>query len=167
MNKTSLFLAIATVALGSTWLFANQETELSPEQAKELAIEAYIYGYPLVSMDITKQVMSQTRAPIGQFANSRTFPTTDYKEVTAPNVDTLYSTAWLDLAKEPWVLHVPNEDGRYYLMPMLDGWTDVFADPGTRTTGTKTADFVITGPNWAGKLPDGLKTELKITLTMD
>ncbi len=157
MNKTSLFLAIATVAIGSTWLFANQEANISPEQAKELAIEAYIYGYPLVSMDMTKQVMSQTRSPVGQFANSRTFPTTDYKEVTAPNVDTLYSTAWLDLSKEPWILHVPNEDGRYYLMPMLDGWTDVFADPGTRTTGTKTADFVITGPNWTGSLPAGLK----------
>jgi len=157
MNKASLFLAIATVAIGSTWLFANQEAELTPEQAKELAIEAYIYGYPLVSMDMTMQVMSQTKAPVGQFANSRTFPATDYKEVTAPNLDTLYSTAWLDLAKEPWVLHVPNEDGRYYLMPMLDGWTDVFADPGTQTTGTETADFVITGPNWAGKLPDGLK----------
>jgi hypothetical protein len=81
--------------------------------------------------------------------------------VTAPNADTLYSTAWIDIGKEPYILHVPDEHGRFYLMPMLDGWTNVFADPGKRTTGTAAADFAITGPDWKGTLPPGIKAEYK------
>ncbi len=90
-------------------------------------------------------------APMGQFLLMRKYPDAAFKDVTAPNADTLYSTAWLDLAKEPYVLSMPDEDGRYYLMPMLSGWTDVFADPGKRTTGTKAQTYAITGPNWTGK----------------
>src|SRR5262249_21633392 len=83
--------------------------------------------------------------------------TAAFKDVTAPNADTLYSSAWLDLSKEPYVLSLPDEGDRYYLMPMLSGWTDVFEDPGTRTTGTKPQTYAITGPNWKGALPDGVK----------
>ncbi len=118
-------------------------------------------------MQITKQVMtnvanttSAMAAPMGQFANARTFPDASFKTVTAPNADTLYSASWLDLSKEPYVLHVPDEHGRYYLMPMLSAWTNVFASPGTRTTGTKAHDFAIVGPKWTGALPKGV-TEIK------
>jgi hypothetical protein len=97
-----------------------------------------------------------TKAPMGQFANVREYPDASFKDVTAPNADTLYSVAWLDLSKEAYVLHVPNESGRYYLMPMLDGWTNVFASPGKRTTGTKAGDYAITGPHWKGALPRGV-----------
>lgn len=91
---------------------------------------------------------------MGQFANLKRYPTATFKDVTTPNADTLYSIAWLDLAKEPYILHVPNEEGRYYLMPMLDGWTTVFASPGTRTTGANQAhNFAIIGPHWKGDLP--------------
>jgi hypothetical protein len=76
------------------------------------------------------------RGPMGQFANAREYPSPAFKDVTAPNADTLYSSAWLDLSQGPWILQLPDEHGRYYLMPMLDAWTNVFADPGTRTTGT-------------------------------
>ena len=76
------------------------------------------------------------------------------------NVDTLYSFAWLDLSKEPIILSVPDTDDRYYLLPVLDAWTNVFASPGKRTTGTKAGHFAIVGPNWKGTLPDGVK-ELK------
>ena len=82
------------------------------------------------------------------------------REVTAPNADTLYTLAWLDVGKEPWVLSLPDMKGRYYLMPMLDGWTDVFQVPGTRTTGTKAQTYAITGPGWQGTLPKGV-TEYK------
>ena len=91
--------------------------------ARELAIEAYIYAYPLVTMEYTRRVMTNTvkpegtHAPMGQFANLREYPTAAFKEVTAPNADTLYSAAWLDLSREPVILHVPDERGRYYLMP--------------------------------------------------
>ncbi|PJD94922.1 MAG: hypothetical protein CK425_10215 [Parachlamydia sp.] len=136
---------------------------LSEAEAEAIATDAYIYGYPLVTMDMTRRVLTNTvtpsanKAPMGQFANVREYPNASFKDVTAPNADTLYSFAWVDLAKEPYVLSVPDEDGRYYLMPMLDGWTDVFAVPGKRTTGTKAGVFAITGPNWKGKLPGGMK----------
>ena len=120
----------------------------APGQAvRDLAIEAYIFGYPLVTMEMTRRVMTNVakleglRGPMGQFANAREYPTAAFKDVTAPNADTLYSSAWLDLSKEPYILHVPDEHGRYYLMPMLNAWTDVFADPGTRTTGTGAGGF--------------------------
>jgi hypothetical protein len=127
----------------------------------ETAVEAYIYGYPLVTMEMTRRLITNAekpeglRAPMGQFANLREYPTAAFKSVTAPNADTLYSSAWLDLSQGPWILQVPDEHGRYYLMPMLEAWTDVFADPGTRTTGTGAGEFAIVGPDWHGELPPG------------
>src|SRR5262249_3430139 len=125
--------------------------------------EAYVYGYPLITMEITRRVMTNAaepkdnHAPMGQFFNSRTYPDAKFRDVTAPNADTLYSTAWLDVSKEPYVLSLPDEGDPYYLMPMLSGWTDVFQVPGTRTTGTKAQKYAITGPNWKGDLPEGVK----------
>ncbi len=127
------------------------------------ATQAYIFGYPLVTMELTRRSFTNVAAPdgksapMGHFVNVPKYPAASDRRVTAPNADTLYSTAWVDVGKEPYVLHVPNEHGRYYLMPMLDGWTTVFADPGKRTTGTDAADFAITGPGWKGTLPSGIK----------
>jgi hypothetical protein len=132
-------------------------------EALKLGIEAYIYGYPLVTMEITRRVMTNSaapegfHAPLGQFGHARQYPDASFKGVTTPNADTLYSFAWLDLSKEPYILSLPDEKGRYYLMPMLDAWTNVFAAPGTRTTGTKPQKYAITGPGWRGKLPRGVK----------
>ena len=63
----------------------------------------------------------------------------------------------LDVSKEPWIVSIPDMKGRYYLFPMLDGWTDVFQVPGKRTTGTGAQTYAITGPGWKGKLPAGVK----------
>jgi hypothetical protein len=89
------------------------------------------------------------------FVHVRTFPPANFRDVVRPNFDTLYSVAWLDLRKEPMVIEVPDTFGRYYLLPMLDMWTDVFASPGKRTTGTDSASFMIAPPGWQGKIPDG------------
>ncbi|MGE3739271.1 MAG: DUF1254 domain-containing protein [Geminicoccaceae bacterium] len=127
------------------------------------ATDAYIYGYPLVTMEFTRRVMTNvaapegTRAPMGQFIRAREYPDAAFRDVTAPNADTLYTTAWLDLDAEPWVLSIPDMQGRYFLFPMLDGWTNVFQVPGTRTTGTGAQTYAITGPGWSGTLPDGVK----------
>jgi len=140
---------------------------LSAKDAFDIATEAYIYGYPLVTMEMTRKVMTNTatpkgtHAPMGQFALMRTYPNASFRDVTAPNADTLYSAAWLNLAKEPYIFSYPDHKDRYFLMPMLSGWTDVFAVPGTRTLGDKAQKFAITGPGWkGGSLPEGVK-ELK------
>ncbi len=78
------------------------------------------------------------------------------RAVVRPNFDTLYSQAWLDLTAGPVILHAPDTDDRYYMLPLLDMWTDAFANPGKRTTGTGAQDFVITGPGYTGDLPEGL-----------
>jgi hypothetical protein len=97
---------------------------------------------------------------MGQLARLREYPTAEFRAVTAPNADTLYTTTWLDVSKEPWVVGIPDMKGRYFLFPMLDGWTNVFQVPGKRTTGTKAQKYAITGPGWSGTLPAGV-TEYK------
>ena len=134
-------------------------------------IEAVVYGYPLVIMDVTKDKTTNYAGPVAfggplnQFANVRAFPDASFKDVVRANVDTLYSSAFLDLGPEPIVMSVPDTGGRYYLMPMMDAWTNVFASPGKRTTGTKAGNFAITGPGWKGALPAGV-TEVKSPTNM-
>src|SRR5262249_59829661 len=96
----------------------------------------------------------------GVFRRMSPSPPVDDHAVTAPNADTLYTIVWLDVSKEPWVVSIPDMKGRFFLFPMLDGWTNVFEDPGKRTTGTKAQKFAITGPGWSGALPEGV-TEYK------
>jgi hypothetical protein len=94
---------------------------------------------------------------MGQFIKLRQYPDASFRDVTAPNADTLYTTAWIDVGKEPWVLSIPDMKDRYFLVPMLDGWTNVFQVPGKRTTGTGAQTYAITGPGWKGSLPPGVK----------
>jgi hypothetical protein len=128
-----------------------------------LATDAYIFGYPLVTMEMTRRVMTNvakaegTRAPMGHIIKLRQYPDASFRDVTAPNADTLYTTAWLDVGKEPWVFSMPDLKDRYALFPMLDGWTNVFQVPGKRTTGTGPQTYAITGPGWSGTLPAGVK----------
>ncbi|MBE2179213.1 MAG: DUF1254 domain-containing protein [Chthoniobacterales bacterium] len=155
---------LSAVALLASALPAGAEE--NPLEAAALGVEAYIYGYPLVTMEMTRRVMTNvgspdgSRAPMGRFVRMREYPNAQFRDVTAPNADTLYTTAWLDVGKEPWVLSLPDMDGRYFLFPMLDGWTDVFQVPGKRTTGTGPQQYAITGPGWKGTLPEGV-TEYK------
>ena len=150
---------------------AAAEAQAKEKQALEAGVEAVVYGLPLVIMDITRAKTSNVArpegfaAPVNQFVNVREFPDASFRDVVRANVDTLYSSAWLDLSKEPIVLSVPDTKGRYYLMPMMDAWTNIFASPGKRTTGTKPGHFAITGPGWSGTLPGGV-TELKSPTNM-
>jgi hypothetical protein len=136
----------------------------APATAAELAqiaSDAYVFGYPLVTMYVTETVATnvarptENKAPLGQLANARKYPSAAFREVTAPNADTLYSTAWLDLSKEPYVFSHPDMGNRYYLLPMLDAYTNVIEVPGTRTTGGKAATYMLTGPDWRGEVPRG------------
>jgi hypothetical protein len=128
-----------------------------------LATDAYIFGYPLVTMELTRRVITNvaqpegTRAPMGQIIKLREYPNASFTAITAPNADTLYTTAFFDVGTEPWVLSIPDMKGRYALFPMLDGWTTVFQVPGKRTTGTAAQTYAITGPGWKGTLPSGVR----------
>lgn len=143
----------------SAFMNAYSTTSFSEEDV----VNAYIYGFPVVLMDITKDVLTDTstatesKVPINQFLYKKTFPDPSFTEVVSPNADTLYSQAWLDVSKEPMILSVPDMGDRYYLFPMLDQWTNVFFSPGTRTTGNGKGDFAITSPHWQGTLPSGVQ----------
>jgi hypothetical protein len=138
------------------------ETTIS-QVSHDVTAEAYIYGYPLVLMDLTRHALTnvarsgEEAAPVNQISNVRKFPEPSDTAVVSPNADTLYSFAFLDLAREPIVLSVPDTGNRYYLMQMLDAWTNVFASPGTRTTGNDQGDFAIIGPSGKGTLPENVK----------
>ncbi|UFS58167.1 DUF1254 domain-containing protein [Subtercola endophyticus] len=130
---------------------------------KTLSHEAYTFLYSLVTMEVTRlqstNVAERTGAakgPANTFVHIREFPSADFRSVVRPNFDTLYSSGWLDLTNGPQIVHAPGTNDRYYMLPMLDMWTDVFANPGKRTTGTAAADFLVAGPGWAGEVPDGM-----------
>jgi len=135
-------------------------SDLSTQAAQQIAKEAYQYLYPLVLTDITRRVSTNVEpgvrpgfGPMNAWSHFRAFPPGDFKEVVRPNFDTLYSMLWLDLTNEPVILSVPDSGGRYYLLPILDMWTDVVAVPGKRTSGTGAGHFALTGPGWTGQLP--------------
>jgi hypothetical protein len=143
---------------------AMPATALTAEEVQSIAREAYVYFYPLVIMDISRKHFTNiepdkmfARGPMNTFSHARTFPPATFRGATHPNFDTLYSTGWLDLSKEPVVISVPDTQGRYYLLQLLDMWTDTFAGVGKRTTGTGAGNFVVVGPSWQGDLPQGLQ----------
>jgi hypothetical protein len=136
---------------------------ISEQEAHTIGVQAYLYLYPLVTMDLTRKQLTNVEhmdglhAPMNNFANIAQYPTADMKVVVRPNFDTLYSSAWLDLTREPMIVSAPDTGGRYYMLPMIDMWTDVFASPGWRTTGTEAQNWAIIPPGWAGKLPKGVE----------
>ena len=141
---------------------ANAQSAIAEPEAHTIGIEAYLYFYPLVTMDVTRKDATNIepgkefgKGPMNMFTNIPAYPPASFKGVVRPNFDTLYSIAWLDLTVEPMIVSVPDTDGRYYLLPMLDMWTDVFASPGWRTTGTHAGDFLIAPPGWNGQVPSG------------
>jgi len=142
---------------------APAQVPITEQEAHGIGVDAYLYFYPLITMDITRRVTINVEpgkkpglGPANMFNNFAEFPTAEFRTVVRPNFDTLYSSAWLDLTKEPVIVSAPDTGGRYFLLPMLDMWTDVFASPGWRTTGTQAADFFITPPGWTGTVPAGM-----------
>ena len=150
----------ALMQLASVVMFGAATAHAAPMTAKEasdLGVEAYIYGYPLVTMEYTRRVIDQRREPEGTTGSDG--PVRDAARVSRmrrsrtsrrPTPTRSTPTAWLDVAQGAWSLSLPDMKDRYFLMPMLDGWTDVFQVPGKRTTGTGAQTYAITGPGWKG-----------------
>jgi hypothetical protein len=147
---------------------AQAQQSATEQEAYAIGVDAYLYFYSLVTMDITRKQISNIEpgkgfgGPMNSFVNLPEFPPADLKTVVRPNFDTLYSSGWLDLTKEPMIVSVPDTGGRFYLLPMLDMWTDVFASPGWRTTGTAAGNFIVVAPGWRPDLRDRLSEEFKL-----
>jgi hypothetical protein len=149
-----LFAAGALLAAPSG---TRAEAAITEQQAHAIGVDAYLYFYPLITMDLTRKQSTNVepgkeiaKGPMNRFVNVAEYPPPSYRTVVRPNFDTLYSVAWLDLTKEPMIVSAPDTGGRYYLLPMLDMWTDVFASPGWRTTGTQASNFLVTPLGWEG-----------------
>ena len=158
----SLAFALAPLPIDT----AQAQPSLTEQGAFAIGVDAYLYFYPLVTMDITRKQLTNAEpgkglgGPMNVFVNIPEYPTADMRVVVRPNFDTLYSSGWLDLTKEPMIVSVPDTGGRYYLLPMLDMWTNVFASPGWRTTGTQAGNFVVVPPGWRPDLRAPLIGEL-------
>jgi hypothetical protein len=151
---------LATTAL-SAYSPATSSSSLSPQEAHKIAVDAYIYGYSLVTSEITRFAFTNTekpqpetlQAPLNQIVNQTLYPPAKYKGVTAPNADTLYSVGFINVRQEPMVFSYPDMGTRYFLFPIYDEWTEILAAPGSRTAGGKAKNVLITGPSWTGDVP--------------
>ncbi len=172
MNRNAIALTLG-MFLGSVPATAAQAQSTPPAiteaEARDIATDAYVYFYSLVTMDVTRRQFTNFepgkvpgRGPMNMFNNVPTYPPADDRGVVRPNFDTLYSVAYLDMTKEPAVVSVPDTNGRYYLLPMLDMWSDVFASPGWRTTGTQAGNFLVTPPGWRPDLRERFIDEFKL-----
>jgi hypothetical protein len=165
MKRTTIALCLSLFAGSAVALPAIAQSAaaaITEQEAAAIAVEAYAYFYPLITMDLTRKQLTNVEpgkaalgGPVNTFASAPAFPPADFRAVVRPNFDTLYSSGYLDLTKEPMVVSVPDTGGRYYLLPMLDMWSDVFASPGWRTTGTQAGNFLVTPPGWSGTVPAG------------
>lgn len=158
---TAVALTVAACAIFP--LASHAQSKVTAEEAHAIGVDAYLYFYPLLTMDITRKQFTNIesgkefgKGPMNTFVSVPQYPPADFKGVVRSNFDTLYSIAWLDLTQEPLVIAAPDTAGRFYLLPMLDMWTDVFASPGWRTTGTQAGQFLVTPPGWTGTVPAGL-----------
>lgn len=154
--------SLAFTVLNGMPLPANAQA-VTPEEARQIAEDAYIYGYSLITTEVTRVQMSNVpkveglTAPTGQFINIPRYPPADYRGVSAPNADTLYSLGWLDLT-EPQVFSHPDMGNRYYLFEVTDLWmSDSESSPSRRTADGKAANYLFTGPGWKGEVPAGMK----------
>ncbi|NDR57046.1 DUF1254 domain-containing protein [Aliiruegeria sabulilitoris] len=161
----SALLAVVTVTnvvLPATRSLA--ETELTPEEARALAKDAWLFGMPLVMFEIQADFLTHVtkpgaaKAPVNQFVHYRQFIDASNRSIVGFNVDNLYSLSWIDLSDEPLVLSVPAMGDRYWVMQIVDAWNGVPAAPGSRThDGDRPHDFLIAGPDWDGPVPEGLE----------
>jgi len=150
---------IVAAAVFLACLLAILVWQVTSSETARLAREAYIYGYPLVTFDMVRKQQTNVfkpdaeHAPMGQLVRMRNYPPVKRRAV-AVNADTLYTLVWLDVSTEPWIFSIPDMGDRYYIMPMHDGFSEVFMAAGALLTGGKPQTYAITGPGWSGTLPE-------------
>lgn len=164
LTSASVFFLLTAFFGVSTFSISAKGSPAAATEAYSVALEGYTYFYSLLSMEITRRVSTNAkegqvvgRGPMNTFVHMRAFPSADFKDVVRPNFDTLYSVAWIDLSKEPMVLEHGDTKGRYFMLPLLDMWSNVFAVPGKRTTGSASRKFLIVKQDWTGAVPSGMQ----------
>jgi hypothetical protein len=161
IQRAAASLCLAILAAFPHAARAQTAPSLGVVEAVRIAVDAYVYGYPLVTFDTARKQQTNVaapdaeHAPMGQVIKMRSYPAADNHCCAAPNADTLYTEVWLDVSKEPWIVGMPDMGERYYIMPMLSGWSEVIKVASPRTTGNKAQTYAITGPGWRGTLPQG------------
>ncbi|MFT3812169.1 MAG: DUF1254 domain-containing protein [Acidovorax sp.] len=144
---------------------APQRPAISAEDAYAIGVDAYTYAYPMVIMEMTRRYRTNAVAPdpktrqqpLNQFAHATEYADATIRSVVRPNADTLYSSMFFDVGKEPIVLTLPDTGDRYHVIPFMDMFTDVFATLGTRSNGNGGGVYALVGPRWKGQLPAGVE----------
>ncbi|MGB0838159.1 MAG: DUF1254 domain-containing protein [Flavobacteriaceae bacterium] len=141
----------------------SEKTSLSDKEQVAILSKAYLYAYPLLTMDYTFKVSTNTvspngmgKAPVNQLAGLKKFPKAGFTGVVRPNVDTYYSLVYADLSQGPLYIHIPATE-RYYLVPILNAYSDVITSLGSRTTGQGSLDIALVGPDYKGDVDSDLK----------
>ena len=168
MRKAFLKTAILLVAVVTAPQGTTAQANVTPEEARSIAKEAYIYGYPMVDSYRIQYAYfvnnkdPEYKGPLNKLHNTpRVFTPAD-KAVQTPNSDTPYSTIGMDLRAEPILLTVPAIDKkRYYSIQLIDAYTHNFEYIGSRTIGNDGGDFLIAGPDWHGQAPKTVKKVIR------
>lgn len=154
---------VAGASLGLMMTFGQAAQIASPDEARVIAKEAYVYGFPMVDgyQTLYAQAVDRSgpnyKAPLNQIGSAASVATPQDTAIITPNSDTPYSFLWMDLRTEPLVLTLPEvEPNRYYSVQLIDLYTQNFAYLGTRATGNKGGSFLIAGPGWKGEKPAGI-----------
>jgi hypothetical protein len=164
IRTLKVIVCVMTLLVSFPFAMAHAQTGVSPAEARSIAKEAYIYGYPMVDgyrvqydYFVNRQ-SPEFKAPLNKISDmARVFTPAD-KAIVSPNSDTPYSMLEMDLRTEPIVLTVPKiEKGRYFSIQLIDLYTFNFDYIGSRTTGNDGGSFLIAGPGWKGKAPKGVK----------
>ena len=146
----------AGAASMSTMSAAPFALAIESAEASAIAQDAYIWGFPLVQTRWYFDLARQKSVAVNRFYAKQHLSKPSDRAI-GPNIDTLYGFAWLDLAKEPQVLRVPDTNDRYYCIQFIDAYANTFKYVGRRATGTKEGTYVVVGPKWQGSLPAGVK----------
>ncbi len=136
--------------------------QMSAQELRDIAIDAYVYAYPMVVMELARRKATavqsplEGKAPVNQFGHKAAFPDPRAADTPWPSADALYSSLWFDVSRAPLIVRLPDTGNRYTVLSALDMWSDVFASRGTRTNGPGAQSFAIDGPNWDGVPPPGV-----------
>jgi len=174
---TAALCCALILGLSATATAAEKKAALTPDDAKAkqayaLGVQAYIWGYPMVVMQKSRDAMTKGGdapvtpdqfdktgklfAPVNQIANAWGMLGPQFSAVQSANSDTQYSLTWFDSSKEPYVLHIPDANGRYYTYQFIDAFTNNFHYASTRTMGSQDQNYALVAPGWKGKLPKGV-----------